>query len=170
MGERENNPVQEYPEHGLRDMIKEWYIARGTVAAKSLEQRGIDTRDEKEFADLSSRQHKLEDVAKEDRSKLEQLQAKIEAFASAVGVQFDPKTGEVYFGAKRDPNAPLPQAGEMAETGDDLSRVSREHSEVTQNLYGEDMSNPNFDPEKSKNPGIVAAVTNEWTIVKLWDM
>ena len=162
MGEREdNNPIQEYPEQGLRDMIKEWYVARGTVAAKSLEQRGIDTRAEKEFADLSSRQQKLEDVEKADMSKLEQLQAKIEAFASAVGVQFDPKTGEVYFGAKRDPNAPAPQPEELATTGDELSRVSREHSEVTQNLYGEDMSNPNFDPEKSKNPGIVAAVTNK---------
>ena len=114
MGEREdNNPIQEYPEQGLRDMIKEWYVARGTVAAKSLEQRGIDTRAEREFADLSSRQQKLKDVEKADMSKLEQLQEKIEAFASAVGVQFDPKTGEVYFGAKRDPNAPLPQAGEM---------------------------------------------------------
>ncbi len=159
MGERQdNNPIEEKQYAELKDKIKEWYIARGTVASKALQQRGIDTRDEREFADLASRQKKLEDVEKNDMSKLEALQAKIEKFASAIGVQFDPQTGEVYFGAKRDPNAQVPQGQDLDETKDELSKTSREHSEVTQNLYGEDIANPNFDPEKSKNPGIVAAV------------
>ena len=148
----------ELQQEELKDKIKEWYIARGTVASKSLQSRGIDNRDEKEFADLASRQKKLEDVEKQDMSKLEALQAKIEKFASAIGVQFDPKTGEVYFGAKRDQNAQVPQEQDLDETKDELSKTSREHSEVTQNLYGDDIANPNFDPEKSKNPGIVAAV------------
>ena len=142
----------------IRDKIKEYYIERGTIASNWLQGRGIDTRDEREFADLASRQKKLEDVEKHDMSKLEALQAKIEKFASAIGVQFDPKTGEVYFGAKRDPNAQVPQEQDLDETKDELSKTSREHSEVTQNLYGEDIENPNFDPEKSKNPGIIAAV------------
>ena len=159
MEERQNNnPIEEKQYAEMEDKIKEWYIARGTVASNTLQQRGIDTRDEREFADLTNREKKLEDVEKKDMSKLEALQAKIEKFASAIGVQFDPKTGEVYFGAKRDPNAPVPQQQDLDETKDELSKTSREHSEVTQNLYGEDISNPNFDPEKSKNPGIVAAV------------
>ena len=115
MGEREdnNNPIEEKQHEELIDKIKEWYIARGTVASNSLQQRGIDTREEREFADMATRQTKLEDVEKQDMSKLEAIQAKIEKFASAIGVQFDPKTGEVYFGAKRDPNAPVPQAQDL---------------------------------------------------------
>ena len=153
MDEREELQHEE-----LKDKIKEWYIARGTVASESLQKRGIDTRDEKEFADLASRQKKLEEVEKQDMSKLEKIQAAIEKFASAVGVPFDPKTGEVYFGAKRDPDAQVPNQQDLDETKDELSKTSREHGEVTQNLYGDDIANPNFDPEKSKNPGIIAAV------------
>ena len=83
----------ELQQEKLRDKIKEWYIARGTVASESLTNRGIDTREEKDFANLASRQKNLEEIEKQDMSKLEKIQAAIEKFASAVGVQFDPKTG-----------------------------------------------------------------------------
>lgn len=146
MEQYNEGPIQEIQPQGMKDKLKEWYMLRQKVGK------------EKTFGDLVQRQENLEALEKEDISKLEKIQQAIEKFASAIGVQFDPETGEVYFGEKR-PEKQNENEQDINETSDELSKVSNEHSQVTNMLYGDEMdSKKTQDPEKSKNPGIRAAV------------
>ncbi|MBQ8298617.1 MAG: hypothetical protein IJX99_01920 [Clostridia bacterium] len=147
MEQNNEGPIQEVQPQGMKDKLKEWYLLRQKVGK------------EKTFGDLIQRQENLEALEKEDLSKLEKLQQAIEKFASAIGVQFDPETGEVYFGEKR-PDAPNVNEQDINETSDELSRVSNEHSGVTAALYGDEMDPKKMQsPEQSNNPGIRAVVT-----------
>lgn len=148
MEQNNEGPIQEIQPQGMKDKLKEWYILRQKVGK------------EKTFGDLVQRQENLEALEKDDVSKLEKIQQAIEKFASAIGVQFDPKTGEVYFGAKR-PEGQSVNKEELDETSDELSKVSNEHSQVTAALYGDEADAKNMkNPEASKNPGIRAAVNH----------
>lgn len=146
MEQYNEEPIQEIQPQGMKDKLKEWYMLREKVGK------------EKTFGDLVQRQENLEALEKEDVSKLEKLQQAIEKFASALGIHFNPETGEVYFGEKR-PEKQNENEQDINETSDELSKVSNEHSGVTAALYGDELDSKKLqNPERSNNPGIRVAV------------
>lgn len=144
MEEKEYNPIQEVQPQAMKDKIKEWYLLKEKVG------KG------KTFGDLVQRQENLEALEKQDMEKLESLQKTIDSFALELGVQFDKETGAIHFETPTE-NGNNPIKGEqIAETKDELTKVSGEHAQVTKALYG-DEANPK-NKEASNNPGVRAVV------------
>lgn len=118
----------------FKSRFKEWYILREKIGK------------EKTFGDSPQRAEKLENLEKENISKLEKIQETIEKHAKAIGVEFDPKTGEVNFDSKKEEV----DNTSLDETSAELSKNQNEHNQITSALYGDAV---NDDKEETVNDG-----------------